>query len=191
MIDFGIEQLFPNFLLHDKNGYAMAKAIEAGLRYGLSVIQTGFETLKDIEKMPEWRLDEMAQELGCLYDYNADIEAKRHWIRDAGPLFSAYGTPQAICNYLEGYFKEVKVEEYWEYGGDPFHFRVWVSGNLTMDKVAWVYKAIAEAKNTRSVMDGMSMGSTGTIHVQGSGRIVAYMPVAYCGEYLAGEWPES
>ena len=31
MIDFSIMQLFPDFLLADKNGFAMAKAIETAL----------------------------------------------------------------------------------------------------------------------------------------------------------------
>ena len=76
MIDFTIHQLFPDFILADKNGYAMAKAIERALQIMCSTIQTGVDNLQDIDKMPEWRLDEMAWELGCLYDHNANIETK-------------------------------------------------------------------------------------------------------------------
>ena len=77
MIDFSIMQLFPDFLLADKNGFAMAKAIEKALQIMCDTVQTGVDTVQNVDKMPEWRLDEMAWELGCLYDYNASIDAKR------------------------------------------------------------------------------------------------------------------
>lgn len=190
MIDFRIEQLFPAFLLADKNGYAMAKAIEAGLRYYLSAVQTGLDTLQNVDKMPEWRLDEMAQELNCLYDYNADIEAKRRWIKDATPLFYSYGTPKAIYNFLEGFFDQVELEEYWQYGGEPFHFRVTVSGEWTDANEAWLRRAVAAAKNVRSVLDDIAVGSGTTIVVRGEGAILSRFPYAMTGpDRLTGTEP--
>lgn len=191
MIPFEIEQLIPEFLRNDKNGYAIAKALEAGLTYFLARAQDGLDCLQNIEKMPEWRLDELAWELGCLYDYQANIEAKRRWIKDATPLFSSYGTPQAIYNFLEGYFDQVLVEENWQYGGEPYHFRVWVSGELTKEKQAWALNAIAQAKNVRSVMDDMSIGSGVDIQVKGVGEVVARVRFPLCGEMLAGQWPQA
>ena len=153
MIDFTIHQLFPDFILADKNGYAMAKAIERALQIMCSTIQTGVDNLQDIDKMPEWRLDEMAWELGCLYDHNANIETKRRWIKDATPLYSALGTPQAIYNFIEGFFDQVELEEHWQYAGDPFHFRVTVSGEWNDANEAWLRRAIEASKNVRSVLD--------------------------------------
>ena len=120
MMELSIENLFPQFLLNDKNGYALAKAIEKALEIVCEKAQTGVNTVLDVEAMPEWRLDEMAWELGCLYDYTATLDQKRKWIRESTPLYAAYGTVQAIYNYLQGMFNETTVEECWEYGGDPF-----------------------------------------------------------------------
>ena len=64
MFDFRIEDLLPAFLLADRNGYAMAKAVEAALKIMCSTVQTGLDIVKDVEQMPEWRLDEMAWEMG-------------------------------------------------------------------------------------------------------------------------------
>lgn len=192
MIEFSIKDLFPNFILADKNGYAMAKAIEAGLKYMVSHVQTGLEVLQDVEKMPEWRLDEMAWELGCLYDYNANIEAKRRWIRDATPLAAALGTPQAIYNYLEGYFDEVELEEYWQYGGEPFHFRVTVSGKWTAESEAWARKAIAASQNVRSILDDFSVGSGTRIIIRGEGEVMArYWPRMTGPTTLTGTYPQT
>lgn len=165
MFEFDIAHLFPRFLLNDRNGYAMAKAIEAGLKYFLKTCQDGLDCVQNVEKMPEWRLDEMAWELNCLYDFHADVGSKRKWIRDAIPLFASYGTTEAINNFLTGYFDDIEVEEYWQYGGDPFHFRVTLSGEWTDDREAWARRAIATSKNVRSVLDSLAAGAFGEIVV--------------------------
>jgi P2-related tail formation protein len=159
MIEFEIHDLFPDFLLADRNGYAMAKAIMRGLEMMCETVQNGLDIVLDVDKMPEWRLDEMAWELGCLFDYNADIETKRRWIRDAMPMYSALGTPRAIYNYLEGYFDHVELEENWEYGGEPYHFRVNVTGEWSQELDDWVKKAIATVKNVRSVLDTVTFNA--------------------------------
>lgn len=173
MIEFSMQQLLPDFILEDKNGYAMAKAIERGLTILCETIQSGMDTVQNIDKMPEWRLDEMAWELGCLYDHNVDIETKRRWIKDATPLYSALGTPQAIYNFLEGFFEEVELEEYWQYGGEPFHFRVSVSGEWNEQNESWLRRAIAASKNVRSVLDDAALVSSEKIIVKGEGGVLS------------------
>lgn len=190
MMNFTIHQLFPDFILADKNGYAMAKAIERALQIMCSTIQTGVDNLQDIDKMPEWRLDEMAWELGCLYDHNANIETKRRWIKDATPLYAALGTPKAIYNYLDGYFDQVEVEENGQYGGLPYHFRVTVSGEWNDKNEAWLRKAIAAAQNERSVLDDIALGSGTCILISGEGSEIARFGPAMTGEdLLAGTYP--
>ena len=157
MMRVSSQDLFPDFLLKDKNGFAMAKAIETALQIMCGIVQTGIDHVPDVELMPQWRLDEMAWELGCLYDYSADVETKRKWIRDATRLYSAYGTPQAIYSYLEGFFDRVSVEEYWKYGGEPYHFRVAISGVWSSETENWAVKAVNATKNVRSVLDGLRL----------------------------------
>lgn len=167
-ISFNIERLVPKFLLNDKNGYALSKAIERAFQIAAEAAQTGLDIISDPAKMPEWRLDEMAGELGCLYDYNGTLEQKRYWITNATYLYTIYGTPQAIYTFLEGYFQTVELMENWEYGGEPFHFRVTVSGESdSQSKIAWAQKAINSVKNARSVLDYVTIDSSGEIIVTG------------------------
>ena len=176
-ISFNIERLVPRFLLADRNGYALAKAIERAFQIVAEAAHHGIEIIKDPYKMPEWRLDELARELGCLYDNNGTLEQKRYWIINATYLYSVYGTPQAIYNFLEGYFQTVQVEENWEYGGDPFHFRVTVSGgDYSADKIAWAQKAIMNVKNLRSVLDDVTIDNSAEIIVTGG---FDWFPVPY------------
>ena len=118
MIEIDIRELVPRFLRKDKNGGAIAAAIEAAMRYTAAQALTGLNLVADTDTMPEWRLDEMAWELNCLYDYRAGAEQKRRWIKHSIPIYRIYGTPRAIINYLEGMFDQVEVEENLLYGGD-------------------------------------------------------------------------
>lgn len=190
MIEFAIHQLFPDFMLADKNGYAMARAIERALQIMCETVQTGVDNLQNIDKMPEWRLDEMAWELGCLYDSNANIETKRRWIKDATPLYAALGTPQAVYNFLEGFFEQVELEENWQYAGEPFHFRVTVSGEWNDANEAWMRRAIASAKNVRSVLDDIAVGSGTVITVQGEGNQLARFPYPMTDAQPTGIYPQ-
>ena len=153
MMDFDIKGLVPRFIWNDKNGHALAKALEAGLKDFLAVCKQGLDTWGNVENMPEWRLDEMAWEYNIPYDYTADVEIKREWIADVYALSRMYGTPKGITEYMGGYFDETTLEEAWQYDGDPFHFRVLFSGSWTPEKVAWATRAINAVKNVRSVLD--------------------------------------
>ncbi len=188
MIDVMLTRLLPAFLLEDKNGYAMAKAIERALFLLCDTIRTGVECVQNIEQMPEWRLDELAWEQGCLYDYSADAETKRRWLRDTTQLYAALGTPQAIFQFLQGYFADVELEECWQYGGEPFHFRVIVSGEWNENNADWARRAIAAAKNARSVLDEFALGSHCQIAIGCESAIgVADLPL--CGSIICGQWP--
>ena len=154
MIEFSIHQLFPEFILADKNGYAMAKAIEMGMNILCAAVQDGMQTARDVDTMPEWQLDEMAWAYNIPYDYDADISIKRSWIRNAGAMSALYGTPEGITQYMAGYFSDAVLEESNDYGGEPFHFRMIFPGSWTTENVAWSHKAIHAVKNVRSVLDG-------------------------------------
>lgn len=184
MIDFSIHQLFPDFILADKNGYAIAKAIEKALQIMCETVQTGKDVLKDVDKMPEWRLDEMAWETNCLYDYNSNIESKRYWIENAKRFDQRLGTAAAIKEYLEGSFSNVQIEEWWQYGGSPYHFRVSCSGDMTSAVETWARRAIARAQNVRSVLDGLTIYRENSIVLAAQKPIAVAMPVLMCSDNL-------
>ena len=151
--DIHIERWLPKFILRDKNGYAIAKAIEAGLNMMNTIVQEGVQNLIDVNCMPEWALDEKAWEYNIIYDYSAPVETKRGWVRDAFTMHSLYGTPAGIIKYLEPYFDNATVQEWWEYEASPYHFRVVLAAERTAENDAWAHKAINQVKNVRSILD--------------------------------------
>ncbi len=191
MFQFNVEKWVPKFLLADKNGYALAKAIETGLQKMNDIIAQGVDCIGNYDTMPEWRLDELAWETNCLYDYNADIETKRRWIRDALPMYRVYGTPQSIIQYVGNYFDSIDLEENWVYGGEPYHFRITVEGDWTPANEAWTKKAVATAKNVRSVLDSVRIGCKCYIGIEAEGEVLARFRYPMTGlKQKTGTWPQ-
>ena len=165
MTDVNIRELFPAFLLADRNGFALAKAIGAGLTYFLEKCQDGLDMITDIDKMPEWRLDDMAWELNVTwYNSAGTVEEKRQTIKDARKSYGILGTPQSILLAFRGEFGDGQVQEWWEYDGDPYHFRVFTVRESTMgadyERIMGIINAV---KNVRSIVDGIYYrGDSGT-----------------------------
>ena len=159
MFTFNVERYLPDFLLADKNGYAIAKAIEAAMQVLNDTVQNGLDNVYTVDKMPEWRLDELAWEYNLVYDYTADISVKRNWIKNAVSFYQVYGTPAGIINYLKAKFDAVVLEEYWKYSGDPYHFRVTVDDEWSEETDAWAQKSIATVKNVRSILDSITFNA--------------------------------
>ena len=191
MFTFDVTRHVPRFILQDKNGYAVAKAIEAAVQIMNDTIRQGVDCIDNYDTMPEWRLDELAWETNCLYDYNADIATKRQWIKNAIPLYRLFGTPQAVYQYIGSYFGAVDLEENWQYGGEAYHFRVTVEGDWTPENEAWARKAIGTAKNVRSVLDSLRIGSKCHIGITAEGEVLARFAYPLTGaENWAGRWPQ-
>ncbi len=184
MIEFDIRQLVPQFLMRDKNGYALSKALEAALQVMIGVVHTGVMLMDNVNEMPEWRLDELAWEYNCLYDYKGSITEKRKWISTAMPIYRIYGTLKAIYTYLEGVFDSIEVEESWKYDGHPYHFRMTVTGDWTREKREWATMAISTAKNVRSVLDNIAVGSKCDILIAAQAGMVAKVLYPLAGEYM-------
>ena len=159
MLDHRCDDWTPAFRRRDRNTRALAKAIEAGMRALNAIAQQGFDCIAKVETMPEWRLDELAWEYNLLYDETADIETKRGWIADALSLYTLSGTAAGIEKYLRAAFDTAQVEEWFDYEGEPFHFRVNLSGKWSEETNAWAYKTIERIKNVRSVLDSIVFDS--------------------------------
>ena len=178
MITFSIKQLFPAFILADPNGYALARAIEAGMKYFLDRCQEGLEILTDADNMPEWRCDELAWEYNVTwYDSSATLEEKRQTIRDARDIYARLGTPDAVLKAFNGVYGAGQVQEWWEYDGEPGHFRIFtVSESVMTEDYERFVRIVNAVKNVRSVLDGIffrgAKGEAGLWALTGSAGIL-------------------
>lgn len=156
-IQFNFVELVPKFIREDRNGYALAKAIGAALEMFCADVERADAYLTDPERMPEWALDEFAYNNGMSwYDRTASVEVKRRWVKEADYMRRCIGTKEAVRRLLLGFYDYCAIDEWFEYGGAPYTFRVSVSGDWSEGLEDWAIKAIERVKNLRSVFESFA-----------------------------------
>lgn len=77
-----------------------------------------------VDELPEETLDELARDLDVFWwKPDATLAEKRLGIKQALAGHRRLGTTQAVQDAISTFFGGV-VEEWFEYSGDPFHFRL-------------------------------------------------------------------
>lgn len=108
-----------------------------------------------IDELDSKVLDELAWQMHVdFYDANADVEQKRELIKKALMIHKTKGTPYAVETLISALFGDGYVEEWFEYGGEPYTFRV-VTNNeaVTNEQAQKFIKALNSVKNARSWLD--------------------------------------
>lgn len=158
-----IKELIPPNLLQDQNIKALAEAIEPE-----------FEKVKEqiINVLIYPRIDELNEEVLDLlawqfhiegYELATNITEKRILIKKAIELHRYKGTKYAIEEVLRALNLEGKISEWFEYGGQPYHFKVDISLiNKPFDKDIYdkLTKLIEQYKNLRSHLESITVSMT-------------------------------
>lgn len=114
--------------------------------------------LPNLNVLPEEIIDSLAWQYHVdFYELDMPIAKKRDMVREAIYWHRIKGTPAAVEKVVTAVFRSATVQENWEYGGDPYYFRVAdVSEPLTdPDTITRLVTAINSAKNTRSWLEGI------------------------------------
>lgn len=110
-----------------------------------------------IDDLPEDVLDILAVDLKVdWYNYAGTLQEKRRTIKDSWYVHRYMGSVAAVERALSDIWPESSVEEWFDYGGDPYHFRILLE---TVDDESPIYpeKAIERVrmfKPARSAIDG-------------------------------------
>lgn len=129
MTEYGITvknllRTFPEALGADENMYALATAIAKVLAERKDEIDR-LRIYSRIDKQPEQLLDILAKDFKIdWFGYNYPIHVKRAQFRDSFKVRRKLGTPGAMEAALGDIYPGSLVEEWFEYGGDPYFFRV-------------------------------------------------------------------
>lgn len=126
-----------------------------------------------IDELDNAELDELAWELDIQwYDASVDIEIKREVIRMSDLVYSRLGTKWAVEWMVQTYFGSGEVREWYEYGGEPHHFKI-ISGNpsLTNERINQFIQMLKIVKRKSSWLDAILIALTGEMNL--------YVGVAY------------
>jgi phage tail P2-like protein len=111
-----------------------------------------------IDEQDETILDEMAVALNLKwYDRNATNTQKRSIIKSAEIVYRQLGTAAAVEQVAKDYFGAAEVEEYWQYGGSPGHFRIKIQAqNLTGSQIDAFATSIRWVKRVSAELDAIT-----------------------------------
>lgn len=108
-----------------------------------------------IDDLPEELLDILAQDFKVdWYDYNQTIDVKRAILRDSFYVHRHLGTVGAVKRALSDVWSSYLLEEWFQYDGVPYHFRVAIADNdFTVEKREQAIRLVNLTKNVRSWLD--------------------------------------
>lgn len=161
--------------------YALGKQIEKLCNYADDA-----RTYAAINSMPDKMLDILAVEVrtpGYLETDNLSI--KRALIMDTLTFYMTAGTPNAANRIVQNIFGEGRIWEWFEYGGDPYHFKV-VTTNADISGAAYnrFINVLNMVKNVRSILDEV------IIAVAGSWNYVFYISKSTWNNKAGLTWTE-
>ena len=147
--------ILPPNLLADEQINATAQALDDEL-------QKITTATKEALLLP--RLDELSEEVIDLlawqwhvdfYEPSMSIETKRQLVRESIAWHRIKGTKAAVEKMTQTVFKGGVITEWFEYGGEPYHFRIDVlnAPNMTEENRGRLLAVVNASKNTRSWLD--------------------------------------
>lgn len=110
---------------------------------------------KNIDTLPEAAVDLLAYDLHIdWYDSSYSDDEKRQIVKDCIKVHKFCGTKYAVETALKSIYPESEVVEWFEYGGNPYHFKVVIYDSTNdAEKRSKVMSKVKYYKNVRSVLD--------------------------------------
>jgi len=145
---------FPYSLSRDTDKLKLAVTVADGL-VEMSVQLEYAMIFSRVDELPEEILDILAVDLNIQwYDNEADIECKRSTIKECMHINKYKGTKYAIEKALKSVYDDVRVIEWNEYGGEPYHFKIIIyDSSNDREKRDRVLDKVKYYKNLRSVLE--------------------------------------
>ena len=111
------------------------------------------------------------------YNFDYDLTQKRSIIKSNFNVHRHLGTVGAVNDLVSASFKEGVVKEWFEYGGEPYHFKIILQEGsdfvMTDDAINLFSRLIANVKNVRSRLDDIEAHRAIKANVINAGAILA------------------
>lgn len=154
LYDAQITDILPEYLKKSDEVKALSYAVSCTMQRAIDHSRN-ISVCAAIDTLPENILDLLALELNTqYYDDSASVHAKRELIKNTLKWYQHTGTPAAVEEAVAAVFGNGTIEEWFEYGGEPYHFKINTSAmNTTDDMVQRITKAISSVQNVRSYLE--------------------------------------
>lgn len=148
--------------------YAAAKSLDDELqRVTASCVEVLH--LPRLDELPEAVIDLLAWQWHVdFYESDADIRVKRQLVRESIAWHRIKGTKSAVEGMIRTIFQGGVVTEWFDYGGESYHFRVDLlsAPRMTPENTERLLYVVNASKNVRSVLDELTYrrDMQGSIH---------------------------
>ncbi len=191
MTDHGITsdnlmRTLPDVLRKDKKMRALAQVVADALSARKEEIDR-LRIYTQIDNLPEDLLDILAHDFKVdWYGYDYGIEAKRALIKDSFQVHKKLGTRGAVEKALSDIYPGSEIEEWFDYGGLPFFFRIIL--DVTQQRVSITHDEVIRAvdmnKPIRAHLQDNALIYRSRVHIE-IGVTTGYViyGVRLCGTY--------
>ena len=155
----------PEVLRNDESMAALAASVAQVLAQRPEEIQR-LAIYPRIDELPEELLDILAYDFKVdWWDADYTLEEKRRTLKDSWRVHRMLGTKAAVELAISAIFPEVRVSEWFEYGGRPHHFRVASENNTAIITNYDAFMAVLKVvQRCSSVLDHITAILTGMQH---------------------------
>lgn len=157
-----LTELLPANISRDPQANSMAQAVQPQLDEINTAIPL-LEIYKRIDELPLSVLRMLALENQVYndeWDLATTIEQKRELVKQSFNLNMRRGTKWAVERVLELVTGVTGVEEWFEYGGQPYHFKVTLDiaqGNISRDQILQASRLVRRYKPLRSPLEAFEV----------------------------------
>ena len=189
--DIDLTRMLPPSLKEDEKILSLGRVIAGELQKNATLARQSIIYAR-IDELDENILDILAYDLHVdWYDYTYSIEAKRALIKDSVRVHKRLGTKFAVETALGGLHPNSYIEEWFQYGGEPFSFRVVLDTTHSRAGAGYfeIRKAVESYKRLSAHMDDLIYQCTVNIVVGIETRVFVYSS-GMTGKVLAGTVPQ-
>ncbi|MHC1747426.1 MAG: phage tail protein I [Cellulosilyticaceae bacterium] len=164
--DISITNLLPTSIARDGQILASAKAIDNEIAKINALIDKVI-IFPHIDKLDSELIDLLAEQFRApFYDAALSIEKRREIVKNSISWHKKKGTVGAIEEIVTTIFGKSEILEWYEYGGEPHHFRIVTNNiNTTEDMVNKFKEAAEHIKRKSSKLDEIVITLTNKFNI--------------------------
>lgn len=175
----------PEVLRNDEEMLALGTALATALSARVEEIGR-LQLYTRIRQLPEDLLDILAYDFKVdWYGYDDEVQIKGALVENSFYVHRHLGTRGAVETAMSDIYPGMVLEEWWEYGGGPYRFKVHIATPLaTEENERRFHQALDMSKNLRSALEAIvvTLESGGTAYAGPAMQEVTVETVVITGE---------
>ena len=145
-----LTKMLPSFMREDKYDVLLAEGMSNYFQLQ-SVESERVVIVGKTDYLNEAECDQLAQDMNIFwYSNSAALDIKRKLIKDAPLVFNKLGTAWAVEKVVNSYLEDTELQEWFDYGGDPHHFRLLTNNTHILSTDLGVFLEILDKVKRRS-----------------------------------------